>query len=124
MSKGERNCYFNNQMIVKIELEENGHKSSDWKICKEISIFGFTIRPRRIESFGTTYTDFEKFLKRNKDVFINEEDVIIVKPSVMVEYLGGWQYRIEKYFDTYEEAKKYSTKMLTKESTSWENIEY
>ena len=123
-SKGENNCYFNNQMIVKIEVEENGQKSSDWKLCKAISIWGLTIRPRRIESFGTTYVDFTKFHKRNKDVYLNDEGIIIVKPSVVVQYLGAWHHRVEKYFDTYEEAKKYSQTILTKEKTTWTNIEY
>lgn len=125
-SKRESNRYFNNQMIVKIELEENGHVCKEWKILKEINFLGFKIKPRRIESYfrGRSYSDFDLFHKKEEEFRIDENEQIITKPSVVIEYLGGWQNRIEKYFDTYEEAKKYKNKMLTKENTSWENVEY
>jgi hypothetical protein len=124
--KRKNDCYFNNQMIVKIELEENGHVCKDWKISKEMTIFGFKIKPRRVESYfrGKSYSDFDLFNNEEKEFRIDENEQIITKPSVVIQYLGGWQNRIEKFFDTYEEAKKYSQEMLTKENTTWENIEY
>lgn len=124
-STGEKNSYFNNRMIIKIEVVENGHIARDWKILKELSFLGFTIKPRRIESYfrGISYSDFELFHKKEEEFRIDENGEIIVRPSVKIQYLGGWEYKIEKYFDTYEEAKKYSQKMLTKESTTWTNPE-
>jgi len=123
MSTSESKTCFNNHLIIKIETDENGHNSREWKLCNEKKLFGAIIRPRRIESYGQVYTDFDKFHEEQKNVYLNEGGHIIVKPSVIVHYLGGWHNRIEKFFDSYEEARKYSQKMMTKEKTTWTNSE-